>query len=164
MPNLALVGGAHIHTPGFIKRIKARTDVRVKSVWDHDPARAAKNAAELGAEVVADVRRILDDRDVPALVICAETNRHQALVAPAAAAGKHLFIEKPLGMGAADSWAMADAIAKAGVLFQTGYFNRGVPAHRLVREQIQAGHFGRITRARHSNCHTGSLGGWFDKE
>ena len=39
-PQLALLGCAHIHTPGFIKTVMARTDVKVKSVWDHDAPRA----------------------------------------------------------------------------------------------------------------------------
>src|SRR6476646_1308005 len=50
---LALVGAAHIHTPGFIDLLKTRNDVRVKSVWDHDAARAEKRAKELQAEVVS---------------------------------------------------------------------------------------------------------------
>src|SRR5215212_3172169 len=127
MPTLALIGCAHIHTPGFIKAMKARPDVKVKSVWDHDRARAEKRAGELDAKVVDDAKAIFDDRDVAAVVICSETNRHVDLVAPAAAAKKDLFVEKPLGLGAKDAYAMADAIDKAGVKFQTGYFMRGNP-------------------------------------
>src|SRR6266576_5794475 len=59
---------------------------------------------------------------------------------------------------------MADAIDKANLLFTTGYFMRANPMHLYVKDQIAKGHFGKITRARGSNCHSGSLGGWFDKE
>lgn len=159
---LALVGAAHIHTPGFIKRIQARSDVRVKYVWDHDAARAALRASELGAAVVADPAAIWEDAAVPAVIVCSETDRHEPLVTAAAAAGKHLFVEKPLGMGHDDAARMAAAIEAAGVIFQTGYFMRGQPVHQFLRQQIQAGHFGKITRVRHSNCHSGSLGRWFD--
>jgi hypothetical protein len=55
---LALVGAAHIHTPGFIDLLKTRNDVRVKSVWDHDSARAAQRAKELNAEVVSVADRL----------------------------------------------------------------------------------------------------------
>ena len=41
---MALVGCAHIHTPGFVTLLKGRKDVKVKSVWDHDAARAEKRA------------------------------------------------------------------------------------------------------------------------
>jgi predicted dehydrogenase len=59
---------------------------------------------------------------------------------------------------------MADAIEKAGVYFQTGYFMRGDPKNLFVKQQIEAGTLGKITRARGSNCHGGALGGWFDTE
>ena len=159
---LALVGAAHIHTPGFIKRIQARSDVRVRYVWDHDGARAAQRAAELGATPVTDPAVIWDEPAITGVIICSETNRHEPLVTAAAAAGKHLFVEKPLGMGHADAARMAAAIAAAGVIFQTGYFMRGQPVHQFLRQQIELGHFGKITRVRHSNCHSGSLGRWFD--
>ncbi len=165
MINLALVGAAHIHTPGFIKRIKDRSsEFAVKAVWDHDAGRAQKAAGELNAQVVEDPKAIWSDREIPAVVICSETNRHQDLVAPAARAKKHMFVEKPLGMGGKDAYAMARAIDKAGVLFQTGYFMRGNPMHRFLREQVQRGSFGRISRVRASNCHAGSLKGFFDGE
>ena len=164
MKQVALVGCGHIHTPGFVKRLQARTDVTVSAVWDHQPERAAKWAQELKSSTVADVERIWADPTLSAVVICSETDRHQPLVLAGAQAQKHLFVEKPLGIGAADAEAMAAAITKAGVLFQTGYFQRGNPVHLFLREQIQQGHFGKITRIRHSNCHSGSLGGWFDTD
>jgi len=164
MVKIALVGGAHIHTPGFIKRLNNRSDVSVKYVWDHDLDRAERRAAALETQVVTDVDSIWADSDVEAVIVCAETNRHEPLVLSAAEAGKHLFVEKPLGMGAQDAYAMAAAIEKAGVIFQTGYFMRGDPIHQFLKAQLGAGSFGKVTRLRQTNCHAGSLKGWFDTE
>ncbi len=164
MKQLALVGCAHIHTPGFIKRINARSDVKVKYTWDHDLERAKKSAAALTAQAIDEVGQIWSDSSIEAVVICTETNRHETVVLAAAAAGKPMFVEKPLGMGASDAYKMAQAIDQAGVLFQTGYFMRSEPIHQFLREQIRAGSFGKITRIRHTNCHDGSLKGWFDTE
>lgn len=164
MFKLALIGAAHIHTPGFVKRILARPDCKVEYVYDHDSARAAANAAQLGAAVVEDPAAVWADPAVAAVVICSETNRHEEFVLAAAAAGKHMFVEKPLGMGAEDAYSMADAIEAAGVLFQTGYFRRGTPIEQFIKQQIDAGAFGKLTRVRHTNCHSGSLGGWFDTD
>jgi len=161
---VALVGCAHIHTPGFVKRLHARDDVTVKTVWDHQRERADKRAAELNASVVSDVDAIWQDDALDGVVICSETDRHETLVLAAAQADKHLFVEKPLGLGAEDAYRMADAIAQAGVLFQTGYFQRGLPVHLFIKEQIEQGAFGQITRVRLSNCHSGSLGDWFTPE
>ncbi|MGC4044433.1 MAG: Gfo/Idh/MocA family oxidoreductase [Armatimonas sp.] len=65
---------------------------------------------------------------------------------------------------AADAASMAAAIEAKGLLFSTGYFSRGDAKLRFVKKQIEAGAFGKITRARMSNCHSGALGGWFDGE
>jgi predicted dehydrogenase len=161
---VGLVGVAHIHTPGFVSLLKTRKDVRVKSVWDPEMVRADKPAQELSARVVKQSEQIWSDPEISAVVICSQTNRHHDLVIAGAKAGKHLFVEKPLGMTAQDSLAMAKAIEQAKVLFTTGYFMRTDAKHLFLKEQIASGNFGRITRARGSNCHSGALGGWFDKE
>ena len=163
MLTVALVGVAHIHTPGFVRRLNARDDVRCKYVWDHRPARAQQYAEELNA-AVTDLQAIWDDDEIAGVVICSETDRHEELVLAAAAANKHMFVEKPLGMGAEDADRMADAIEAAGLIFQTGYFMRSAGAHRFLRDEIAAGHLGKVTRVRMSNVHGGSLGGWFDTD
>ena len=161
---MAFVGCAHIHTPGFIKLLNGdRPNVRVKLVWDHDTVRAQKRAAELGAAVATELQQIWSDPEVTAVVICSETNRHRDLVLAAAAAGKHIYAEKPLGITAAESAEMADAIVGANVLFTTGYFMRTMPQHLFLKAQVERGSFGKITRIAGSNCHGGSLGGWFDE-
>jgi predicted dehydrogenase len=161
---VALVGGAHIHTPGFIDLVKTRNDVKVKCVWDHDPARAEKRAKDLNAQVVSDVSQIWSDPEISAVAIYSETNRHHDLVLAAAKAGKHMFVEKPLGITAKESLAMAEAIEHANLLFTTGYFMRTDPKHLFLREEVAKGNFGKITRVRGSNCHSGALEGWFDSE
>jgi hypothetical protein len=45
MPKLALVGASHIHTPGFVKKLKERPDIQVSYVWDRIPAVAERQAA-----------------------------------------------------------------------------------------------------------------------
>lgn len=165
MKHIALIGCAHIHTPNFVKKLTARTDISVDMVWDHDAARAKKNAELLpNSHVIAKTAEAFDDKNIDAVVICSETDRHLDLVAGAAASKKHMFVEKPLGLGAKDACRMADAIEKAGVLFQTGYFMRGTPVHQYLKAAIADGKFGKITRIRHTNCHAGSLKGWFDTD
>jgi predicted dehydrogenase len=161
---VAFAGVAHIHTPSYVELLKKRSDVRVKYVWDHDPDRAQQRAGQAGAQAVSDAKVIWSDPEVTAVVILSETNRHLELVMAAAKAGKHVFAEKPMGINAAESREMARAIEQAGVLFTTGYFMRTDPKHIFLKAEIAKGNFGTITRARGSNCHNGSLGGWFDHE
>jgi predicted dehydrogenase len=165
MITVALVGAAHIHTPGFIKTIIQRKgSIQVTKVWDHDGQRAQFRADELGASAVGEVDDIWRDPEVKAVVICSETDRHERLVLAAAQAGKHMFVEKPLGMGARDAAAMAQAVQRRGLIFQTGYFMRSWPPALFLKEQVEKGTLGRITRARASVSHNGALQGLFDKE
>jgi len=163
MTTIAFVGVAHIHTPGFIGMLKKRAErFRVGRVYDPHAARGQQRATELGATYDASVEAIVNDRTIPAVVVCSETHEHEQLVARCAAAGKHLFVEKPLGMRADDAYRMSDAIEAAGVLFQTGYFMRGNSNVLAIRRLVQEGWFGQITRVRAANCHQGALAGWFD--
>ena len=157
MANIALVGCAHIHTPGFVKRLQARADVSTIAVWDRDPARAHTWSAQLGAPALDNVDAIWNDGAIDGVIICSETDQHEPLVAAAAAAGKHMFVEKPLGIAAQDAYRMAAAIEQAGVLFQTGYFSRGIPVHQALKDLVAQGVFGQITRARFVNCHSGAM-------
>ena len=57
-----------------------------------------------------------------------------------------------LGIGSRDAYAMAGAIRNAGVIFQTGYFMRGMPNVLTLKRLVEEGFFGQITRVRASNC------------
>ncbi len=164
VPEVAFVGVAHIHTPDFVGRISKRHDVKVKYVWDEDPQLAKQYAEQLKVPVAQSVEQILSNPQIKAVIICSQTNQHLKLVTAAAKAKKDIYAEKPLGMGAEDAYAMAKAIREAGVKFQTGYFMRGEPALQFLKEQVEKGNFGTITRIRGVNTHNGALGGWFDHE
>ena len=163
MQTTAFLGVAHIHTPNFIKRLQARDDVQVKAVFDRDTARAQKTAEDFGAAVQS-VDEILADAEITSVIICSETVYHRELVLKAARAGKHLFVEKPLGTSREDADAMEAAIKQAGVVFQTGFFRRSDPTWQFIKREISAGHLGKITRMRDTNCHQGALAGWFDDQ
>jgi predicted dehydrogenase len=160
----AFLGVAHIHTPHFIDLLLKRDDVKVKAVYDHDAARGQKSAEKLGTEFRDSVESILSDPEITSVIVCSETVHHLDLVKKAAEAGKHLFVEKPLATDGAEAAEMRDAIEKAGVVFQTGFFRRSDPTWQFIKQEITAGNLGKITRMRDTNCHQGALAGWFDTE
>lgn len=163
MKTIGFLGVAHIHTPGFINRVKERADqFKVKAVWDSQPNRANIAAEQLACAAVADYGEILNNAEIDAIVICSETSLHLELVEATAAAGKDVFVEKPLGMGAEDAYAMRRAIDESGVVFQTGHFMRSMPVYRQLKAWIDAGTLGTITRIRHSNVHQGAIAAIFD--
>lgn len=104
MKRIAIAGCAHIHTPNFVKTLKERKDLQVAGVWDHDSLRARENAEILNTQGYDSDTEIWNDPSIDAVVICAETNRHKELVLRAAEAGKHMFVEKPLGLRQRMPW------------------------------------------------------------
>lgn len=165
MKKIAFAGCAHIHTPSFVRVInECSANVTVAKVWDHAPARAEDNAKKLSAAVCQTPEEIANDPEIAGVIITSETNRHKELATMMAKAGKHIFVEKPLGFSADDAKELAKVIREAGVFFQTGYFMRGIPHYLFIKQLIEENAFGTITRIRHSNCHGGSIGGWFDDE
>jgi predicted dehydrogenase len=89
---------------------------------------------------------------------------HLDLVKQLVGAGKPIFIEKPMGFNADQSKAILALLEEHKIVFQTGYFSRGQANVRALKQKVDEGFFGEITRVRASNCHSGALGGWFDTD
>ena len=162
--SVALLGVAHMHTPMYLQILRMREDVKVKYVWDHDPARATKVAEACGARVARSAAEAVADAEVVGVVILSETSLHAELASLAAKARKHVFIEKPIGVGAKDASEIADVVEKAGILFTTGYHLRTIPKYIFVKQFIGKGAFGKIVRLECSFSNDCLLQGVFDKE
>jgi predicted dehydrogenase len=99
-------------------------------------------------EAAADWRRVCEHPDVDAVVVTAPNMLHVEVVEAAAAAGKHVFCEKPVG-GTPEQTARAAAAARAaGVTSGVGYNYRFAPLVRYAAELIAGGRLGQITNYR----------------
>jgi predicted dehydrogenase len=96
----------------------------------------------------SDYRQVLADPEVEVVSICAPNLLHRELGVAAAEAGKHLWIEKPVGRGVQETAQVAAAARAAGVLTSIGFNYRHVPAVEHVRELVASGALGRITNVR----------------
>ncbi len=161
-PRLAWIGTAHIHFPGFSDETLKR-DFSCAGVWDHDAERAVKNAPKLGGSARA-ISEMVQGAATDGFVVLSETIRHLELVEQIVAAGKPIFIEKPMGFNAEQSEAILTLLEQHETVFQTGYMSRGRGDVRALKKLVDEGFFGQITRVRASTCHSGALGGWFDGE
>ena len=92
--------------------------VLLEAVADPAPGAAAALATELGiAKHTTDPADLFADPDVDGVLIAAPSAFHSALIAQAAAAGKHVFSEKPAGLDLAELEGALDAVDRAGVEF-----------------------------------------------
>lgn len=135
-----------IHAEHLARRIP---DARLEAIADID-AHVAKSVAErLGVEkAYADASQLIADPDIDAVVIATLRGLHPALIAEAAAAGKHVFSEKPLASTVEECDTAIAAVAKAGAKLQIGFHRRFDPHFSQVRETIAAGSIGE-TRIMH---------------
>lgn len=104
---------------------------------------AERLAADLDVDVVersADV--VLARDDVDAVLITTPARSHTDLVVNAAAAGKHVFVEKPMAVTLADADRAIAAAADAGVVLQVGFNRRFAPGWIAARAAIDAGRIG----------------------
>jgi len=131
---------------GRIGRIHAgnlarQPGVRLKYVIDVNRDAAAEVAAQYGAQVV-DADTALADATVGASVICSSTDTHADLIERSAAAGKHVFCEKPVDLSLARARACAEAVGRAGVVCMIGFQRRFDPTFSAVKARIDAGEIG----------------------
>ncbi|WP_433186261.1 Gfo/Idh/MocA family protein [Actinoallomurus sp. CA-150999] len=119
------------------------------TVADEVPGRAEEAAARFGfATATRDWRDVVADPRVAAVSVTAPNFLHREIGVALAEAGKHLWIEKPVGLTAADARAVADAAGEAGVQGTVGFNYRNAPAVETAREMIAAGEIGAVTHAR----------------
>lgn len=119
------------------------------TVVEDVPGRAEEAAARFGfASTTRDWREVAADPRVRAVSITAPNFLHREIGVAMAEAGKHIWIEKPVGLTAEDARAVADAAAKAGVQSAVGFNYRNAPAVETARDLIAAGEIGAVTHVR----------------
>ena len=96
----------------------------------------------------ADWRDLVADPRIGAVSVTAPNHLHAQIGVAVAEAGKHLWIEKPVGLNAADAEAVRRAVQAAGVSSAVGFNYRNVPAVMRARSAIDSGAIGRPTHAR----------------
>ncbi|MFF7790395.1 Gfo/Idh/MocA family oxidoreductase [Streptomyces sp. NPDC007991] len=119
------------------------------TVAEEVPGRAEEAAAQFGfASTTRDWREVVADPRVRAVSITAPNFLHREIGVAMAEAGKHIWIEKPVGLTAEDARAVADAVTKAGVQGAVGFNYRNAPAVEAARELIASGEIGTVTHVR----------------
>jgi predicted dehydrogenase len=119
------------------------------AIADDVPGRAADAARQFGAgSALTDWRALVDDPHVRAVSVTAPNFLHREIGTAVAAAGKHLWIEKPVGLDVADALAVARAADEHGVQTAVGFNYRNAPAVAAARELVAGGELGAITHAR----------------
>lgn len=122
---------------------------RLVAVAEAVPGRAEEAAAQYGfATTSPDWQDLALDPTVSAVSITAPNFLHREIGSTLAAAGKHIWIEKPVGLSADDARAVEAAVEAAGVQAAVGFNYRNAPAVQLAKQLIAQGDLGTITHSR----------------
>ena len=97
---------------------------------------------------VQDLRRVLDDKDIDAVVIATPNHWHALATIWALQAGKHVYVEKPASHTIWEGRRMVEAAARYGKVVQVGTMNRSRPAVRQAIKFMQDGGLGKVYMAR----------------
>ena len=118
-------------------------------VADNVPARVDLARDNFGySDGVSDWRDIVDRDDIDVIDITAPNALHEEIAVAAAAAGKHIFCEKPVGIRPAATAAIEKATRDAGVITGCGYNYRWAPMVQHTKALITEGRFGDLTHYR----------------
>ncbi len=117
-----------------LKAICARDEAKVKSFADQWGYQSTET----------DWRKLVERKDIDVIDIASPNDTHMEIALAAAAAGKMVMCEKPLGRNAAESIKMVEAVEKAKVANMVWYNYRRAPAVTLAKQMIDEGKLGKI--------------------
>ena len=120
MITIAILGGGFMAASHAANYATLGDRVRVKSIASRQSDRAAAVAASVDAELTDDLQSAVNDPDVDAVDICLPTPLHREWTEASVAAGKHVFLEKPIALTLEDADAILAASARSGRLFMVG--------------------------------------------
>ena len=148
--NMALIGcggegravmTAHMQCPG----------VRMLAVCDLHAGRLAQARKLAGGEKVTayhDYRKLLDNKEIDAVIVATNDHWHVLPVINACQAGKDVYVEKPLGTSIGEGRAAVQAARKYDRVVQIGTQQRSWPHYQQAAELIQAGRLGEISEVK----------------
>ncbi|MEE2691464.1 MAG: bi-domain-containing oxidoreductase [Pseudomonadota bacterium] len=135
-----LVGAGGFGVSMLVPQMDKRRDIfQLQAVCSRDPVRGGNFARQRGVEaLITDYDAVLADPNIDMVVIATRHFEHAGQVAKALAAGKHVFVEKPI----ATDWAGLDRVREAYVnandrLLMVGFNRSFSPAALAVRERLQ---------------------------
>lgn len=123
----------------------AEHEVVLKAACARSEEKAKAFADTWGYESIeTDWRKLVERPDIDVIDIASPNDTHKEIALAAAAAGKMILCEKPLGRNAAESEEMVAAVEAAGVANMVWYNYRRVPAVSMARQLVDEGRLGRV--------------------
>jgi predicted dehydrogenase len=127
--------------------IKRSSRIEIASCYTRSPEKREAFAAKYQCRPAASYEEVLADPTIEAVINTTPNDVHLETTRAAAAAGKHVFLDKPIANTVSDGRAIAEVCRQAGVVLALGYQRRRESHFRWVKQQIDAGTFGTLVNA-----------------
>ena len=147
---LALVGAGGRGSQLIFSIQRCTANVEVKYICDVDAARGGKVVDDLAKiqgyapQKVSDIRKVLDDKDVNAVIIATPDHWHALQTIWACRAGKDVYVEKTVCSTTREGLEMVKAVKETNVIVQCGFQNRSGDYAFSARDYIASGELGKI--------------------
>jgi predicted dehydrogenase len=119
-------------------------DIRFTLAYTRTRASAEDFCRDKRIPLAGSYEQILRDPEIDAVVLATPHSQHEAQALAAAAARKHIFVEKPITLDLASARRVADAASKSGVVLAVGLARRFHASVAELRARVRDGRLGRI--------------------
>jgi len=134
--------------------------IAVCDLWETVRLKAQQTAKLPDSAVFTDYRRLLDDRNIDAVVVATPDHWHGRIGLDTLLAGKHLYIEKPFTRQLDEAFRIYDAAKETGLRVQVGSHGCSDPKYLHARELVKKGMLGQMLWAQGSYCRNNPNGEW----
>lgn len=116
--------------------------VELVACFTRNATRREKFAADFSCDEMESLDELLSRDDIQGLVVTVPNDQHAPVIEAAAAAGKHVYVEKPMAVEPAHIKRIANAIHGSGIVFSCGHSARRLAGIREMRRCLDAGEIG----------------------
>lgn len=146
MINIGIIGAGRIgkvHLESITYHVKNATVKAIADPFMNDETKAF--IQKMGVtEIYTDYKKIINDPEIDAVMVCSSTDTHAAISIEAIKAGKHVFCEKPIDQSTAKILEVKKALENSNVKFQVGFNRRADHNFAAVRAAVDAGKIGDV--------------------
>jgi len=140
---------------GFWAQAQKAPEVKLVACWNRTRERAEQFAAKYGGEVAPSLEALLENPEVEGVANFAANSFHCKPTEMAAAAGKHVFVDKPIANTVAESVAMIRACREVGITLMVGHSSRYGGQSRAVKSLLDSGRLGQLAMVEANISHSG---------
>lgn len=134
------------HLSSLVKRSEA-DNIKVLAVSDVYKRRLTRAKGICGGEGYLDYRKLLERKDIDAVLIATPDHWHAKISIDAMEAGKHVYVEKPMTHTVEQAVQLRDAVKRCDKVLQVGPNGAGNDSYWVAREAIASGRIGKVTWA-----------------